>query len=113
MEGLSPTGGGRDRRLSNGVVIGSRGFVERMGEALCNQCENAKGLDEATRMQIEALNGSTIHSLLGGFPPNWKYTADNRLPLKLVVVDESSMVDILLMLEVYNLISYILLQERR
>ena len=34
MEGLSPSGGGRDRRLSNGVVIGSRGFVERMGEAL-------------------------------------------------------------------------------
>jgi REP element-mobilizing transposase RayT len=34
MEGLSPAGGGRDRRLSNGVVIGSRGFVERMGEAL-------------------------------------------------------------------------------
>ena len=34
MEGLSPTGGGRDRRLSNGVVIGSRGFVERMGGML-------------------------------------------------------------------------------
>ena len=34
MEGLTPAGGGRDRRLSNGVVIGSRGFVERMGEAL-------------------------------------------------------------------------------
>ena len=31
MEGLSPSGGGRDRRLANGVVVGSRGFVERMG----------------------------------------------------------------------------------
>ena len=30
-EGLSPDGGGRDRRLSNGVIIGSRRFVERMG----------------------------------------------------------------------------------
>ena len=71
--------------------------AQRMGEALCNQCMNAKGLDDATRAQIEALNGCTIHSLLGGFPPNWKYTADNKLPLKLVVVDESSMVDIHLM----------------
>ena len=34
MEGLSPAGGGRDRRLSNGVVMGGRRFVERMGEAL-------------------------------------------------------------------------------
>ena len=34
IEGLSPTSGGRDRRLSNGVVMGSRRFVERMGEAL-------------------------------------------------------------------------------
>ena len=71
--------------------------AQRMGEALCNQCVNARDLDEATRTQIEALNGCTIHSLLGGFPPNWKYTADNKLPLKLVVVDESSMVDIHLM----------------
>ena len=71
--------------------------AQRMGEALYNQCMNAKGLDDATRAQIEALNGCTIHSLLGGFPPNWKYTADNKLPLKLVVVDESSMVDIHLM----------------
>ena len=71
--------------------------AQRMGEALRNQCVNAKGLDEATRTQMEALNGCTIHSLLGGFPPNWKYTADNKLPLKLVVVDESSMVDIHLM----------------
>ena len=31
-EGLSPEdGAGRDRRLSNGVIVGSQGFVERMG----------------------------------------------------------------------------------
>ena len=71
--------------------------AQRMGEALRSQCANAKGLDGNARMQIEALNGCTIHTLLGGFPPNWKYTAENRLPLKLVVVDESSMVDIHLM----------------
>ena len=71
--------------------------AQRMGESLREQCAGARGLDEALRLRIESLKGSTIHSLLGGFPPNWKYTADNRLPLKLVVVDESSMVDVMLM----------------
>ena len=71
--------------------------AQRMGEALRNQCAKAEGLDDGMRVGIGALNGSTIHSLLGGSPPNWKYTAENRLPLKLVVVDESSMVDVLLM----------------
>ena len=71
--------------------------AQRMGEALRKQCASAVGLDPVLRAKIESLDGSTIHSLLGGFPPNWKYTAENRLPLKLVVVDESSMVDVHLM----------------
>ena len=71
--------------------------AQRMGEALRNQCVNAKGLDSEMRVKIESLDGSTIHSLLGGFPPNWRFTAENKLPLKLVVVDESSMVDVHLM----------------
>ena len=69
----------------------------RMGEALLKECGNAVGLAPELRRKIEALDGTTIHSLLGGSPPNWKYTAANKLPLKLVVVDESSMVDIHLM----------------
>ena len=71
--------------------------AQRMGEALRSQCSAAAGLDPAMRVKIESLHGSTIHSLLGGVPPHWKYTADNKLPLELVVVDESSMVDIHLM----------------
>ena len=71
--------------------------AQRMGEALRAQCANAANLAENLRTRIESLGGSTIHSLLGGFPPNWKHTAENKLPLKLVVVDESSMVDIQLM----------------
>ena len=71
--------------------------AQRMGESLRKQCADANGLDDATRTQIEALKGTTIHTLLGGYPPNWKYSAENRLPLKLVVVDESSMVDVMLM----------------
>ncbi|MBQ7189642.1 MAG: exodeoxyribonuclease V subunit alpha [Kiritimatiellae bacterium] len=68
--------------------------AQRMGEALRNQCASAKDLDGEMRRKIESLDGKTIHSLLGGYPPNWKYTAENKLPLKLVVVDESSMVDV-------------------
>ena len=71
--------------------------AQRMGEALRDQCMKAKDLDKDMRKKIESLDGSTIHSLLGGFPPNWKYTDENTLPLKLVVVDESSMVDLHLM----------------
>ena len=71
--------------------------AQRMGEALRTQCANAAKMDPAVRARIESLGGSTIHSLLGGFPPNWKHTAENKLPLKLVVVDESSMIDIQLM----------------
>ena len=71
--------------------------AQRMGEALRGQCADAEGLDSEMRVKIESLGGSTIHSLLGGFPPNWKYTAENKLPLKLVVLDESSMVDVHLM----------------
>lgn len=47
--------------------------------------------------QLDALAGTTIHSLLGGRPPRWKHTAENPLPHELIVVDEASMVDIHLM----------------
>ncbi len=71
--------------------------AQRMGEALRVQCANAANLSKNLHTQIESLGGSTIHSLLGGYPPNWRHTAENKLPLKLVVVDESSMVDVQLM----------------
>lgn len=71
--------------------------AQRMGEALRAQCANAANLDGRIRAKIESLGGSTVHSLLGGCPPDWKHTAENKLPLKLVVVDEASMVDIQLM----------------
>ncbi len=77
----------------------------RIGESLDRQCEKAEktvGADKAARDilgEITSLSdaGGTIHSLLGGFPPNWMYSADNPLPHRLVVVDECSMVDLLLM----------------
>ncbi len=70
--------------------------AQRMGEALHKQAAHAM-LGERLREKIAALEGTTIHSLLGGRAPHWKYTAENKLALKLVVVDESSMVDVHLM----------------
>ena len=70
---------------------------QRMGESIHDQCDMAVGMSPETKRQIEELSGATIHSTLGGFPPNWKYTKENRLPYKLVIVDEASMVDVHLM----------------
>ena len=70
--------------------------AQRMGEALHKQAARAS-LEPHMRGKIDALEGTTIHSLLGGRAPHWKYTAANKLALKLVVVDESSMVDVHLM----------------
>ena len=70
---------------------------QRMGEALKKQCETALGDDTQACREIGKLTGMTVHSLLGGYGPNWKYNAENPLPHRLVVVDECSMVDLLLM----------------
>ncbi len=70
---------------------------QRMGESIHDQCAAAVGMPAEIKRQIEELSGATIHATLGGLPPDWKYTQDNQLPYKLVVVDESSMVDVHLM----------------
>ena len=74
--------------------------AQRMGEALRAQCEMAACGSEADKALCEAigkLEGKTVHSLLGGYRPNWTYNEGNPLPHRLVVVDECSMVDLLLM----------------
>ena len=70
---------------------------QRMGESIHDQCESAVEMPQEIKRQIEEMSGATIHTTLGGFPPNWKYTKENKLPYKLVIVDESSMVDVHLM----------------
>ena len=70
---------------------------QRMGESMLDQCAAAVEMPPEIKRQIEEMSGATIHTTLGGFPPNWKYTKENQLPYKLVIVDESSMVDVHLM----------------
>ena len=72
----------------------------RIGESLADQRAKAVDRGEADRKalaDISGLTGATIHRLLGGYKPDWAYDADNPLPHRLVVVDECSMVDLLLM----------------
>ena len=82
--------------------------AQRMSEAVLDQCvgleENAKTEgDEAvaeTKTIVEKigkLKGSTIHRLLGGYAPKWNHDEKNKLEQKVVIVDETSMVDIYLM----------------
>lgn len=73
--------------------------AQRMGEALKDQCANAiwNPQENDLKSTIESMTGSTIHSLLGGYKPDFTHNADNRLKQKLIVVDEASMVDVELM----------------
>ena len=80
--------------------------AQRMSEAILDQCAGLK--DERLVAHVvadgkkepsiaEKLEGSTIHRLLGGYAPNWKHDAKNQLEHKIVIVDETSMVDLYLM----------------
>ena len=70
-----------------------------MGEALRKQCMAADDAEitPPERALLNSLSGTTIHTLLGGLAPRWRHNAENPLPHKLVIIDESSMVDLLLM----------------
>ena len=74
--------------------------AQRMSEAVLEQCDGlAESGKESTDIveKIGKLKGSTIHRLLGGYAPNWKHDEKNKLEQKVVIVDETSMVDIYLM----------------
>ena len=74
--------------------------AQRMSEAVLEQCD---GLAEAGKEskdiveKIGKLKGSTIHRLLGGYAPKWQHHEKNKLEQEVVIVDETSMVDIYLM----------------
>ena len=74
--------------------------AQRMSEAVLDQCdglvEGGKESEDIVK-KIGNLKGSTIHHLLGGYAPNWQHNEKNKLEQKVVIVDETSMVDIYLM----------------
>ena len=79
--------------------------AQRMSEAVLDQCDGlVKNKKETEKKETEDivkkignLKGSTIHRLLGGYAPKWQHDEKNKLEQKVVIVDETSMVDIYLM----------------
>ena len=74
--------------------------AQRMSEAVLDQCDGLVNNGKETKDivdKIGKLKGSTIHRLLGGYAPKWNHDEKNKLEQKVVIVDETSMVDIYLM----------------
>ena len=74
--------------------------AQRMSEAVLDQCDGLVNNEKETKDivdKIGKLKGSTIHRLLGGYAPKWNHDEKNTLEQKVVIVDETSMVDIYLM----------------
>lgn len=61
----------------------------------------------ANRIQMQSgYPASTIHSLLGYKGSSWTFNVDNKLPHKLIMLDESSMVDVSLMYRLFQAIDF-------
>ena len=74
--------------------------AQRMSEAVLDQCDGLVNNEKETKDivdKIGKLKGSTIHRLLGGYAPKWNHDEKNSFDQKVVIVDETSMVDIYLM----------------
>lgn len=74
--------------------------AQRMSEAVLDQCDGLVNNEKEPKDivdKIGKLKGSTIHRLLGGYAPKWNHDEKNTLEQKVVIVDETSMVDIYLM----------------
>jgi exodeoxyribonuclease V alpha subunit len=86
---------GNDMQISLAAPTGKA--AARLQEAIRNGAEKLN-LDGCIKKTIPT-EASTIHRLLGTIPgsPYFRHNAENRLPSQMVVVDESSMVDLALM----------------
>ncbi|TNF32982.1 MAG: hypothetical protein EP329_08870 [Deltaproteobacteria bacterium] len=86
-----------DRPLQVALAAPTGKAAVRMTEAMA---EDLAGVDTAgeVRAQLESLPASTVHRLLRIRPDGTtRYGADQPLPLDVVVVDEASMLDLVLM----------------
>ena len=72
---------------------------QRMGESICAEIAHAQGETTDILNALSQMTGSTVHRLLSYYPSQhaFKYNAQHRLPARVVIVDEVSMVDVVLM----------------
>jgi exodeoxyribonuclease V alpha subunit len=73
--------------------------AQRMGEALRTRLAESVDLPESQANALTALSGMTIHQLLRYQPARnrFRYDAANPLPLDVLIADEVSMIDLVLM----------------
>lgn len=71
----------------------------RMNESLQNSKENLVGLTKEIKEKYDHISAGTIHRLLGTIKdsPYFKHNKENQLTHDVVIIDESSMVDITLL----------------
>ena len=67
----------------------------RMAQSLHQAVAKISGLDDAVHGHLSALQGQTVHRLLGLRPPQMQpvFHAGNPLPLDVLLLDEASMLD--------------------
>ncbi len=91
--------GERQPRIALAAPTGKA--AARMSEALKQAVLRIDRLPETTAAFLTSLEGQTVHRLLGLKPPQMlpEYHAHHRLPLDILVIDEASMLDAYLLLQ--------------
>ena len=76
----------------------------RMNESLLNAGESDKNIPEKIKEKLKKLSASTIHRLLEGNykGTHFKYNENNKLQYDVIIVDESSMIDVALMAKLFD-----------
>ncbi|HPM42301.1 MAG TPA: exodeoxyribonuclease V subunit alpha, partial [Candidatus Omnitrophota bacterium] len=79
---------------------------QRLADSLQNGVGSIKGAKKPADADLDSVRYGTIHRLLGYNPStgNFVYNSLNRLPLKALVIDEVSMIDIVLMARLFEAI---------
>lgn len=74
----------------------------RMKEALNNAVAHISDLDETVKQHLLNLDSQTVHRMLGLRPPQMlpRYTSENPLAADVVLLDEASMLDSYLLLQI-------------
>jgi len=94
---LQDTYGKKDRPLRIALAAPTGKAAARLGEAVRGAMEALLNIE--TKASFIPTEASTIHRLLGTISgsPYFRYNAEHKLPIDVMVVDEASMVDMALM----------------
>lgn len=94
---------GTGKTTCSKAVLGLIGLQFERDEVAC--CALAGVAANRVKMQ-SGYDGQTIHSLLGFDGSGYTYNKDNKLPYKVVLLDEASMVDVEIMAALFRAIDF-------